>query len=141
MEPDQVSIIDTPDVGEAHPAPAKSPCIDDLGYSAATEDDSGKIHPHFIATTRSATTISDVVDTFLSNIKVSCCSYSRHHLWSEKPHYTPSTGTSNIQSCVLASSRLRWPQYSMYWARSEPGRHRRKTLLLQYRLPLEANKT
>lgn len=87
MEPDQVSIIDTPDVGEAHPAPAKSPCIDDLGYSAATEDDSGKIHPHFIATTRSATTISDVVDTFLSNIKVSCYSY-RGTTYGPRSHIT-----------------------------------------------------
>jgi len=87
MGSNQPSIINTSDVGEAHSAPAKSPCIDNLKYCAATDDNSGQTHPHFPVTTCSATTISDVVDTFLSNIKVRYCGY-RGIVYRSRSHIT-----------------------------------------------------
>ncbi|KAE8836647.1 hypothetical protein PTNB73_04604 [Pyrenophora teres f. teres] len=62
--------MDTPGVGEAHPPVAESPCINGLGHPAVAGDNSGQVHPQFPVFNRPTTTISDVVDTFLSNIKL-----------------------------------------------------------------------
>ncbi|KAL7770168.1 hypothetical protein CFE70_000101 [Pyrenophora teres f. teres 0-1] len=62
--------MDTPGVGEAHPPVAESPCINGLGHPAVAGDNSGQFHPQFPVFNRPTTTISDVVDTFLSNIKL-----------------------------------------------------------------------
>ncbi|RMZ74636.1 cytosine deaminase [Pyrenophora seminiperda CCB06] len=70
VQPIQVNIMDTPDFTEAPPPPAESPYTEGLGYSAATDGDSGQIHPHSLLSLRPVTTISEVVDIFLSNIKL-----------------------------------------------------------------------
>ncbi|KAI2486964.1 hypothetical protein Ptr902_01097 [Pyrenophora tritici-repentis] len=62
--------MDTHSVGEAQPPVAESPSINGLGHPTVAEDNRGQVHHHFPVFNRSTTTISDVVDTFLSNIKL-----------------------------------------------------------------------
>ena len=73
IRPSQLNLMDIPDTGEAPPPAAETSFIDDQEHSVATNDDRGPIHPHFSVPTRPITTLPDVVDTFISNTKVSCC--------------------------------------------------------------------